>query len=210
MNKTKLIFSFIAVFIIGLIGGGMAWSRLWASNQQCQNKDIASINSEITEDSQADINAVTEEKVMDKEFFSLKYPAEWHETAAPAGITAIVTNNQEELNSPEANFYPYFSVIEDASDKGLPQFVQDYKAEIKKAMPGISFIKEEDIKVNDRDAHTLEAEGMDQNLPIKAMFAIIQGKAKAIWILTFNAPKDSWSANSDTFLRIMNSFRLKD
>lgn len=209
MNKSKLIFSFIAVFIIGLIGGSMAWSRL-ESNQQCQNKDVAPINFDKVEDNQANLNAPAEEKVMDKESFSLKYPAGWQETAAPAGIAAIVTNNQEELNSPEANFHPYFSVIEDAFDKGLPQFVQDYKAEIKKAMPSISFIKEEDIKVNDRDIHTLEAEGMDQNLPFKAMFAIIPGKAKAMWILSFNAPKISWPANSDIFLSILNSFKLKD
>jgi len=156
----------------------------------------------------------TEEGIrLEKEAFSVNMPEGWSEMGAPTGISAMAVNTSEEITDPAAkkiNFRTYFSVVYDTlgerSGEVYIQFVRDSLAQ---TIPGIKITYEQDGKVNNQDAHFLEAEFNQRGIDFKVLLVVVSGKGNDVWIVSFNTPKTSWDKYRDLFYQTTDSFSVK-
>ena len=129
------------------------------------------------------------------------------------GSSAMAVKINENLNDPVAkkiNFKSYFAVSYDTlQDKSMSEYVQIVKNGLQQTVPSVVFTKDQDMMINSRSAHAIEAELIQQGVNFKILLMVIAGEGKDVWVISFNTTKNSWDEYREMFYGVANSFNLK-
>jgi len=187
--------------------------------QQDQGGVPANLNSKMQEETMGDVGTNNQAKAVQfsnklvTDDFSLDIPAGWIKTEPPIGASVMAVNMNEDINDPAAkkiNFKSYLAVSYDTfQGKTMNEYIQTVKDSILQTIPNVIFSNEQDILVNDRPAHAIEAELVQQGVGFKILMAVIAGEGEDIWVISFNTTKSSWDGYKEMFYGIVNSFTLK-
>jgi len=149
--------------------------------------------------------------VLAKNDFSIEIPEGWAESAASAGVSAIVVNAGEEVTDPAAekiNFRTYYAVTYDVlGGKTQEEYPQYFKEALEESVPGIEFVAEGALE--GKDAYAIQADISQQGADFRIWFVIYKGEGDGIWIVSFNTPKSSWEGYKDLFYRVAASFEVR-
>lgn len=155
----------------------------------------------------------TQNKKIVTDDFEIDVPAGWEKTAPAMGASAMAVKIDENLNDPAAqkiNFKSYFAVSYDTlQDKNMSEYLQIVKNGLQQTVPGVVFTKDQDMSINSKPAHIIEAELVQQGVNFKILLVVITGQGKDVWVMSFNTNKNSWDGYKETFYSIANSFSLK-
>ncbi len=204
-NKT-IVFILVALGILLVVVVGVYFVR--------QNKPA--INSSENTAQQTPGNTPVKESgqgVLATDDFSINLPAGWNQTAPAIGSSAMAVNVNEQINDPAAqkiNFKSYFAVSYDKPQgKSINEYSQIVKNGLQQAISSVVFTKEQDMMINVRSAHAIEAELTQQGVNFKILMVVVKGQGDDVWVISFNTTKDSWDGYKGTFYSIANSFSLK-
>ncbi len=146
--------------------------------------------------------------------FSIDLPAGWKQTAPAMGASAMAVSANENINDPAAqkiNFKSYFAVSYDTfQGKTMNEYVQIVKDALKQTIPSVVFTKDQDMTINGKSSHGLEAELTQQGVNFKMLMVIISGKGDDLWGISFNTTKSGWDGYKDVFYNTANSFVVKN
>lgn len=145
--------------------------------------------------------------------FEVNLPAGWRQTAPAMGASVMAISVDEHINDPAAqkiNFQSYFAVSYDTlQDKNMSEYLHIVKNGLRQTISGVVFTKDEDMTINGRPAHAIEAELTQQGVNFKILMVVIAGQGKDVWVMSFNTTKSGWGGYKETFYGIANSFNLK-
>ncbi|MFH1608454.1 MAG: hypothetical protein ABH951_00340 [Patescibacteria group bacterium] len=154
-----------------------------------------------------------EEKKIVTDDFEIVLPAGWEKTTPAMGTSAMAVKINEDLNDPTAqkiNFRSYFAVSYDTlQDKTMPEYLEILKNGVKQTASGVVLTKDEDLTINNKLAHVIEAKIAQQGADFKVLLIIITGQEKDVWVMSFNTTQGKWEEYKDVFYGIANSFKLK-
>jgi len=197
LKKNLLVFAFIIILAGGFLLG-----------QWYQQKKI-----------KADINddnpfmTVDENKIINKENFAFLIPAGWAETAAPAGVSAMVANINEEVGDPalaKINFKTYYSVnYDNLGNRSLEEYVVLTKDALIEAAPGLTFTGEREETINNRQVYFISSIADQRGALFRIELALIKGNDDDVWVISFNVGENLWPAYEELFRDIINSFIVK-
>jgi len=158
------------------------------------------------------LNNQTQNKLVTDDF-EVTLPAGWEKTAPAIGASAMAVNRNEKLDDPAAqkiNFRSYLAVSYDTlQGKGMSEYLQTVKNGLSQVVSNVVFTNEQDIIINDRPAHALEAELTQQGVNFKILMVVITGQGEDVWVMSFNTIKSSWDGYQETLSDIVQSFNLK-
>ena len=179
-----------------------------------QNKPaVDSVKNTAQENPSSQINTEQMQNKMVTDDFEIVVPDGWKQTAPAMGSSAMAVKINENLNDPAAqkiNFQSYFAVSYDTlQDKNMSEYVQIVKNGLQQTIPGAIFTKDQDMTINGKSAHAIEAELTQQGVNFKILMIAITGEEKDVWVMSFNTTKNSWDIYKETFYSIANSFSLK-
>ena len=179
-----------------------------------QNKPaVDSVKNTAQENPSSQINTEQAQNKMVTDDFEIVVPDGWKQTAPAMGSSAMAVKINENLNDPAAqkiNFQSYFAVSYDTfQDKTMSEYVQIVKNGLQQTISGIIFTKDQDMTINGKPAHAMEAELTQQGVDFKILMIAITGEEKDVWVMSFNTTKNSWDIYKETFYSIANSFSLK-
>ena len=145
--------------------------------------------------------------------FEITLPAGWEKTTPAIGTSAMAVKVNENLNDPAAqkiNFKSYFAVSYDTlQDKSMSEYLQIVKNGLQQTVPGVIFTKDQDMTINSKSAHAIEAELTQQGVNFKILIVTIAGQGKDVWVMSFNTTKNAWDGYKETFSDVTRSFSLK-
>ena len=129
------------------------------------------------------------------------------------GASAMAVNANESINDPAAqkiNFKSYFAVSYDTlQGKSMSEYEQIVKSGLQQTISNVVFTKEQDMTINGKSAHALEAELTQQGVNFKILLVVVRGQGDDVWVMSFNTTKSSWDGYKETFYGVANSFNLK-
>ncbi len=146
--------------------------------------------------------------------FSINLPAGWMQTTAASGVSAMALDANEVIKDPAAqkiNFKSYLAVVFDVlQGKTLDEYLKNLKNSLQQAIPNVVFTKEQDMTINGKSSHAMEAELSQQGVNFKILTVLVKDeKGENVWIVTFNTIKSSWDGYKESFYNTANSFVLK-
>ena len=145
--------------------------------------------------------------------FEVTLPVGWEKTAPAIGASAMAVNRNEKLDDPVAqkiNFKSYLAVSYDTlQGKGMSEYLQTVKNGLSQIVSNVVFTNEQDVMINGRSAHALEAELAQQGVNFKILMVVITGQGEDVWVMSFNTIKSSWDGYQETFSDMVQSFSLK-
>jgi len=168
-------------------------------------------NNQGSQNSQPNVGQSQNKLVTDD--FSIDLPDGWRKTAPVIGATAMAINADETISDPavqKINFKSYVAVSYDTlQGKTMSEYLQNIKSELQRLISNAVFTKEEDININDRPAHAMEAEMTQQGVNFKVLMVVMGGEGEDVWVISFNTTKNNWDGYKETFYNIAKSFSLK-
>ncbi len=208
-NTILIILGIILIILIGFYW--ISQNRLNIKNSGQQNQ-----NGVITEETGAGVNNQVNNKQSQNKIitddFSVNLPDGWEQTSPGMGISAMAVKINEEIGDPAAqkiNFQSYFAVVYDTlQGKSIKEYLQTVKNQLLQVVPDVVFNKEQDIMINGKPAHTIEAELVQQGINFKVLMVLIEGKEGDVWTISFNTTKSNWEENGEIFYSVANSFVL--
>ena len=93
--------------------------------------------------------------------------------------------------------------------KGMSEYLQTVKNGLSQIVSNVVFTNEQDVMINGRSAHALEAELAQQGVNFKILMVVITGQGEDVWVMSFNTIKSSWDGYQETFSDMVQSFSLK-
>ncbi len=154
-----------------------------------------------------------EDKTVLETGFSIKVPKGWVEQTAPMGVSMMAVNMLDVVNDERArqiNFHPYYAVtLDSVQNLDDQQYIETLKQAVIQATPGIVFINENDLEINDNKAYALEGEVTQNEIDFKVLFILVKGKGNDIWVISFNTTQADWEENASQFTEIANSFLIR-
>lgn len=154
-----------------------------------------------------------ETRVIHKGDFSIQAPQGWATSENFPGVLMMISNAGEIVEDPaakKAGLKSYFTVGYDSMEgRKWEEYVDNIKVEGKIAVPNLSFKPDRKIKINDREATILEADGQQDDLKMKILVALIPDKDNGAWNIVFNMPIEKWPEYEDVFNETINSFQAK-
>ena len=212
------------VTIIALIIPGIALVVLVGFYFVKQNKSLINLPQNAMQSNQAStgnqekandgigVNNQIQNKLVTDDF-EVTLPAGWEKTAPAIGASAMAVNRNEKLDDPAAqkiNFKSYLAVSYDTlQGKGLSEYLQTVKNGLSQIVSNVVFTNEQDVMINGRSAHALEAELAQQGVNFKILMVVITGQGEDVWVMSFNTIKSSWDGYQETFSDMVQSFSLK-
>lgn len=146
--------------------------------------------------------------------FSIDLPAGWRQTAPAMGASAMAVNADENINDLAAqriNFQSYLAVSYDTlQGKSMSAYLQTVKSGLQQAISSVVFTKDQDMTINGRSAHAIEAELTQQGVNFKILMAVVGGQGEDVWVISFNTTESSWDGYKEMFYSIAGSFSLKE
>jgi len=158
------------------------------------------------------VDETNQKNILTKDYFSIQIPDGWQETRGRPGISAMISNLDEE-NKDQAvrdmDFKSYFAVAyENAMDKTMEEFVEYTKNEIFQSGTEIKIISEENIIINSREAYLIESELRQQDADFKAFIVIVKGDGNDMWFITFNTALNDWRRYESLFDEVIQGFTI--
>lgn len=212
------------VTIIALIIPGIALVVLVGFYFVKQNKSLINLPQNAMQSNQAStgnqekandgigVNNQIQNKLVTDDF-EVTLPAGWEKTAPAIGASAMAVNRNEKLDDPAAqkiNFKSYLAVSYDTlQGKGMSEYLQTVKNGLSQIVSNVVFTNEQDVMINGRSAHALEAELAQQGVNFKILMVVITGQGEDVWVMSFNTIKSSWDGYQETFSDMVQSFSLK-
>jgi len=212
------------VTIIALIIPGIALVVLVGFYFVKQNKSLINLPQNAMQSNQAStgnqekandgigVNNQIQNKLVTDDF-EVTLPVGWEKTAPAIGASAMAVNRNEKLDDPAAqkiNFKSYLAVSYDTlQGKGLSEYLQTVKNGLSQIVSNVVFTNEQDVMINGRSAHALEAELAQQGVNFKILMVVITGQGEDVWVMSFNTIKSSWDGYQETFSDMVQSFSLK-
>jgi len=145
--------------------------------------------------------------------FSIDLPAGWARAESKAGVLAMAINYNEQIQDPEAqkiNFQSYLAVIYDTLQGGsLADYGQTVKSALEQSIPSTVFTKDQDLTINGRLSHAIEAEMTQQGIDLKVLLVVIEGEGDDVWGISFNTVRSNWEGYREAFYNTANSFVVK-
>jgi len=202
VKNKKILYIVIVVLVIG--------SGLFFFLRKGNNKLPVNPSKNIAQ--QTNIEQTQNKKIVTDDF-EINVPAGWEKTAPAMGSSAMAVKTDENLNDPAAqkiNFKSYFAVSYDTlQDKNMSEYLQIVKNGLQQTVPGVVFTKDQDMTINNRSAHAIEAELTQQGVNFKILLTVIAGEGKDVWVMSFNTTKNAWDGYKETFYSVADSFSLK-
>ena len=179
-----------------------------------QNKPaVDSVKNTAQENPSSQINTEQAQNKMVTDDFEIVVPDGWKQTVPAMGASAMAVNVNENLNDTAAekiNFQSYFAMSYDTfQDKTMSEYVQIVKNGLQQTISGTIFTKDQDMTINGKPAHAMEAELTQQGVNFKILMIAITGEGKDVWVMSFNTTKSNWDIYKETFYSTANSFSLK-
>lgn len=144
--------------------------------------------------------------------FSINLPAGWQQTTPAMGTSAMAVNVNEQIDDPAAqkiNFKSYFAVSYDTLQGGnLNDYIQIVKNQLLQTIPSTTFTREQDMTINGRSTHAIEAELTQQGVNFKILMVAVVGQGEDVWVISFNTTKSVWSEYERMFYGVADSFSL--
>jgi len=212
------------VTIIALIIPGIALVVLVGFYFVKQNKSLINLPQNAMQSNQAStgnqekandgigVNNQIQNKLVTDDF-EVTLPVGWEKTAPAIGASAMAVNRNEKLDDPVAqkiNFKSYLAVSYDTlQGKGMSEYLQTVKNGLSQIVSNVVFTNEQDVMINGRSAHALEAELAQQGVNFKILMVVITGQGEDVWVMSFNTIKSSWDGYQETFSDMVQSFSLK-
>ena len=154
----------------------------------------------------------SQNKIITDDFF-INLPVGWKQTAPAIGTSVMAIDTNEIVADPAAqkiNFKSYFAVSYDTlQGKKLDDYLQTVKNGLSQTISNVVFTNEQDLLINDRPAHAMEAELTQQGVNFKILLIVITGQEEDVWVMSFNTTKNGWNGYKETFYDIADSFSLK-
>lgn len=158
--------------------------------------------------------ANTAPRLVVKEGFSLEAPANWKESSAlMPGVSLMMVNSTETSERPEVrkiNFKSYFSVSYDTlGEKTLEKYTADLKDKLTRLVAGISFQDLAPTVIDGRPAQVFSAGLTQQGVDFKLLMFAAEGKARDVWMISFNTLATGLSDYQELFSKVATSFKVK-
>ncbi|MDD4990068.1 MAG: hypothetical protein PHW31_02045 [Candidatus Pacebacteria bacterium] len=204
--KNKIIIIILIVLVIALAGavGVYFFKKTPAGNQKETENGVRTGNQVNTGQPQNKI--ITDD-------FSIDLPSGWKQTAPAIGASAMAVNASENIDDPaiqKINFKSYFAVSYDTLQrKSMNDYLQTVKSGLSQAISNVVFTKEQDLTINGRIAHAIEAELAQQGVNFKILMVVVAGQGEDVWVISFNTAKSSWDGYKEMLYDTANSFILK-
>lgn len=221
-NKiVMIILALVTIAIIILVVVFLVGKNKLAQQNQDGNLENVSASVTPTPGAQGDgalatISPATDKQAQSKiimDEYSINLPAGWQQTTAISGVSAMAVNvndNITDATAKAAGFQSYFAVSHDTLDgTSMTEYVQAIKNGLSQNISGITFTKEQELKIDDRIAYAIEAELTQEEINFKVLLVIITGPSDDAWILSFNTVKSSWNTYEELFYNVSKSFSLK-
>lgn len=196
----------VTIICLVVIGAGLGIYYFQKSSTEKQVEPLA------TQEEQSE-KKTKKDNLLVRDEYSILIPVGWKEVAAPTGVSAMVSYIDEEITDPGAkkiNFKTYYSIQYDVlQNKSLTEHAEIVKAQLKQALPEISFVNERSLIVNGREAYNLETDLSQKGVDFKISMVFIKGKADDVWTFIFNTPKSNWQKYQSLFQEIIQSFEVK-
>jgi len=211
MKNKSLILALIILGIVLVILVGVYFIQKNKALINPSGQDGSTTTSQTVVENQEGVGGDANKIVTDD--FSIDLPDGWKQTAASMGATAMAVNSNEHISDPAAqkiNFQSYFAVsYETLQGKSMNDFLQIVKNGLSQTIPNVVFTKEQNMTIDGRIAHAIEAELTQQGVDFKVLVVLVAGQGEDVWVLSFNTTKSSWDGYKETFYSIANSFSVK-
>ncbi len=153
-----------------------------------------------------------------KDGFEITLPPGWQEIAAPVEeILVMAVDDKEDIsggNFQKLDFRTNLSIKKDDLSKystldTLEKYVESIKVSLVQAVPGISFVQEEQKMINGVQAILVECSSRQKEADFKTLLVFVKGNDNIIYALSFNTFQNSWANYQGVFEQIVQSFKLK-
>lgn len=215
-NK-KILILVLSIVVLAFLAAAFIFGRNKTFIAPTENGKNVENNTQSEEllDRQTEINNNSEEKnKLVTDDFSMELPIGWSKIAnTVAGVTAMAANTNENISDAAAqtiNFKSYLAISSDSlQGKTMREYVQSIKSELQGVVSGVVFANENDLMINGRSAHAIEAEMSQQGVNFKVLIVAIQGDGDDVWVISYNTTKNSWDTYKGDFSSSAKSFILK-
>ncbi len=151
-----------------------------------------------------------EQKILERDEFSINIPEGWEEGRQIPGVLAIISNLNEENDEPilqEAGFRSYFAIVcEKADGVGIETYVADVKAAILASESSFRVVSENQETINNREGYVIEAVITQQEIDFKIFMVVVKGMGNDVWLISFNTVLNGWERYKDIFEDTIKSF----
>ncbi len=202
-NKNLILSVALTIIILAVIGG------LYFTGKLSFNSESPSENVETPSGNNQEPTA----NLIDEPEFSMKISEGWTRVTPPQNVAAMVVNIGEEITDPEAQkigFKTYYTASHDVlAGRTSDEYLEAAKGDLDKALPGITYTKEEDSSFDGQDASIVEAEVTQMGVNFKVLLVFIWHENENVWVLSFDTSKSNWDGYRDLFYSTAQTFHVK-
>lgn len=177
------------------------------------NPNTVENNNSMNQNSVGDDNQEMSQNKLVTDEFEINLPEGWIQSTPIMGASAMAVNEKEQISDPAVqaiNFRSYLAVsYEVLQGKTVSEYLQAVKSGLIELVTDIVFTKEQDLMVNGRAAHAIEAEMTQNGVDFSVLIVVIEGEKDDVWAVSFNTTKSNWAGYKDAFYGVANSFNLK-
>ena len=153
-----------------------------------------------------------EQEILEKDGFSINIPEGWEEIVGVSGISAMISNVNEENEGvalENMGFKSYFAVAyEDMPGIDPETYVAGVEDQIKVSQPDFKVISVTEEKINERDGYVIEGELYKEGSEFKIFMVVIKGIGDNMWLITFNTGLKDWERYRNVFKETIESFNI--
>ena len=153
-----------------------------------------------------------EQEILEKDGFSINIPEGWEEIVGVSGISAMISNVNEENEGvalENMGFKSYFAVAyEDMPGIDPETYVAGVEDQIKVSQPDFKVISVTEEKINERDGYVIEGELYKEGSEFKIFMVVIKGISDNMWLITFNTGLKDWERYRNVFKETIESFNI--
>jgi len=153
-----------------------------------------------------------EQEILEKDGFSINIPEGWEEIVGVSGISAMISNVNEENEGvalENMGFKSYFAVAyEDMPGIDPETYVAGVEDQIITSQPDFKVISVTEEKINERDGYVIEGELYKEGSEFKIFMVVIKGIGDNIWLITFNTGLKDWERYRNVFKETIESFNI--
>jgi len=205
--KKKILIVLMVLVVISILAIFYCLKQNPAVNPEGQN------NTPINQNSVGENNQEMSQNKLVTDEFEIYLPEGWIQTAPTMGASAMAVNENEQVSDPAVqaiNFRSYLAVSYEAlQGKSVTEYLQAVKSGLIELVTDIVFTKDQDLTVNGRAAHAIEAEMTQNGVDFSVLLMVIEGEKDDVWVVSFNTTKSNWAGYKDAFYDVANSFNLK-
>jgi len=153
-----------------------------------------------------------EQEILEKDGFSINIPEGWEEIVGVSGISAMISNVNEENEGvalENMGFKSYFAVAyEDMPGIDPETYVAGVEDQIITSQPDFKVISVTEEKINERDGYVIEGELYKEGSEFKIFMVVIKGIGDNMWLITFNTGLKDWERYRNVFKETIESFNI--